>query len=69
MLELEVVPERAVGAGQWQFVLGIYRQLVNKVLDVLSLAGMHLVQAVDILKRHCTVIKNVQFRYSDKVEL
>lgn len=28
---------------------------------------MHLAQAVDILKRQCTIIKNVQLRYSDKV--
>lgn len=49
MLELEVIPERAVSAGQWQFVL-----------------GMHLAQAIDILKRQCTVIKNVQLRYSDQ---
>ena len=31
------------------------------------MTGMHLAQAVDILKRQCTVIKNVQLSYSDKV--
>lgn len=33
----------------------------------LPVVGMHLAQAVDILKRQCTVIKNVVLRYSDKV--
>lgn len=26
MLELEVIPERAIAAGQWQFVLGIKKR-------------------------------------------
>lgn len=35
-------------------------------IDILY-SGMHLAQAIDILKRQCTVVKNVQLRYSDKV--
>ena len=71
MLELEVIPERAIAAGQWQFVLGEFLQFQNVPVIQCSLythhSGMHLAQAVDILKRQCTVVKNVQLRYSDKV--
>lgn len=71
MLELEVIPERAVAGSQWRFVLGKFQTSImmigSELPHSLPVVGMHLAQAVDILKRQCTVIKNVVLRYSDKV--
>ena len=68
MLDLEVVPERALRSGQWEFVLGKSSSLrYCSVTNLLHATGMPLYQAIEILKRECECIKKIQITYSEQV--
>ena len=77
MLDLEVIPERALGGRQWEFVLGEFFNVVfvkvsatfpfKLVVFLAPQIGMPLAQAVEILKKQCAVIKNIQLKYSEQV--
>ena len=80
MLDLEVIPERALGGRQWEFVLGEFFQRnfrrsisgfhgqIGRISGHVYI-GMPLAQAVEILKKQCATVKNVQLKYSEQVSL
>lgn len=73
MLDLEVIPERALGGAQWELVLGKNRNIkfplfVNELRkDFVRSLGMPLIQALEILKRQSDIIKKVSITYNEQV--
>ena len=81
MLELEVLPERALATAQWELVLGRYQYVCGFVCSecyslyggvvftdtILCVVGMPLSQALEILQLHSRVVQTSQLTYSEQV--